>query len=96
MRRAADLLTESHWEPPQWLQIEDLESLVGLGEEYGEDVEVLLTDKTKRLPEQRFDAFLFEHFGTRGWDPLLAKAAMEFLSTTGLRYFDALIGSDPE
>ena len=90
--RKADLLAEPWWQDPQWLHVEDLESLAGFAEE-GEDVMRVLSEKVSTAPHERFDVYLYDRFGNRGTDPHLIDAARNLLRQAASHYFDHDLGT---
>jgi hypothetical protein len=82
----ASLLSESWWEAPLWLHVEDLESLVGLAER-GEDIVLLLVSMGDADRRGRFDAFLNNRFGTRGTDSRLDEGALRLLQDSAAHFF---------
>lgn len=84
---AAHLYQEPFWRGPEWLHVEDLESLASLAEQGKLDVLQLLKKKGGRAAS-RFDSFLFDEFGSLpGPDERLRANVVRLLRDAAATFF---------
>lgn len=63
----AKLYSDDFWSKPQWMNINDLETLAAIAEEGILDIEKLLTEKNSRYPDMQFDDFLCQNFNKKNY-----------------------------
>lgn len=82
----AALYAEPFWRGPEWFEVDDLESLVCLGERGNLNLQQILEERANRAAD-RFDVFLHERFPAAPITQRLREAVEQLLGEAAKAFF---------